>query len=120
MRRVTVRGEASKDKIRFPAGDEIENSGTGDGSSDLSYEVRKEFVGREAFADNESDRDCRVEVAARDVPDSVCHREHRKSEGKGNADETDAKLRECSGKNSGAASSEDEPKGTKELCSRTF
>jgi hypothetical protein len=59
-------------------------------------------------------------MASGDVADGKGHGEHGEAECQGDTGETDAEAGISGGEDSGAASAEDEPCGTEELCEETF
>ena len=105
------------------AGDQIENSGAGDAADDLGDDVGDHLGFRMTSADDQSDGDRRIQVAARDVADGVGHGHHGEAEGERNADEADAEVDggvtdrtgEVRREDRAAAATEDEPERAEDL-----
>src|SRR6185295_9512451 len=113
---VAVGSESAPEiEIRLAARDEVQGPRRRDGAEHLRDDVRDEIGSLEAPADEETDRDGRIQVAPGDVSDRVRHREHGEAEGERDPDETDAHVRKRRGEDSAPASSEDQPERSDEL-----
>src|SRR5690606_10469056 len=75
-----VRGEPAYLDPRLARGDDVQHATGHDGAHGLRDDVLSGFVGWMALTSDQAERDSRVQVATRDVPDSVGHREHREAE----------------------------------------
>jgi len=60
-------------KAGLAACDEIENARTSDCTEDLRDDVGQQFGWSESFADDQTNRDCGVEMAAGDMADGKGH-----------------------------------------------
>ena len=86
--------EADRDMLRgFMDGAET------DGADDLGHDIGQQLLRREAAAGPEADRDRRIQVAPRDVPDGEGHRQHREAEGKRDTKKADPDVGEGRRKN---------------------
>jgi len=120
-----VCSESTEDEVWPAAGDDVEDSGGNDGSCYLGDDVGAKFRGGEALADDETDGDCGVEVAAGDVANGEGHSENCEPEGEGNADEGNTEMGgswygrpwglKGGGKNGASATTEDKPEGPEEF-----
>ncbi len=93
----------------------IEHAAASDRAQHLGDDVGQELAAREPAAGPEPDRDRRIEVAARDVPDGVGHRQHGQAEGQRDAEEADAQLGKRRRQHRAAAPAEDQPERPDEL-----
>ena len=66
-------------------------------AGDLGDDVGRHVLPLEALGDGDADRDGRVEVGTRDVPDRVRHRHDGEAERQGDAEEADAELHRSAG-----------------------
>src|SRR3546814_2758008 len=82
---------------------------------DLRDDIAGNVPRRKASARPKADRDGGVEMPARDVADGIGHGEDGEAEGQRNANESDPKLRECSGQNRAAAATEYKPECPEKL-----
>src|SRR5262249_54998558 len=76
-------------KPGMTAGDDVKDGCAGNCAQDLGNDVGKQIANREAPTDDEADRDGRVQVAAGNVANCKCHREHGKTKGQRHPDEAD-------------------------------
>ena len=102
-------------KASSSAGDHVEHARSGDASHDLGDYIGQQIRGGKALADHQSEADCRVQVASRNMADGERHGHDRQAEGKGDAQVSDADVRHAGGKNGGAASSENEPESAEKF-----
>jgi hypothetical protein len=86
----------------------------------LRDDISGKFAGRKAFANDKADRYSRVKMAAGDMTDRECHGKDRESEGESDTGKADTELWKGGGEDGTAATSEDKPESTKELCGCTF
>ena len=92
---VAVRGKARGHvEARFAAGDEIQHAARHEGASHLREDVGRQLRGRESPAGPEARRHRRVQVAPRDVPDGIGHRQHRQPERERHAERARYRHRE--------------------------
>ena len=84
-------------KPGFAAGDQIKDAAACYRAEDLSDDVRQNVVRRKSFARPESKRDRRVKMAARNMADSIGHRQHRQTKRERDAGKTNAEARESRG-----------------------
>ena len=82
-----------------------------DAADDLGDDVGRSFLSREAAAGNLTERDSRVQVAARNVTDGVCHGEHRKAKRERHAHVTDTGGRNAACEHSCTAAAKHKPEG---------
>ena len=92
-------------------GNAVEHGRRNDTANDLGHDVGRSFLSREAAASNLTERNCRVQVAARNVADSVCHGEHRKAKRERYAHVTDAGSRDAASEYSCTAAAKHKPEG---------
>ena len=104
----------------FAAGNEVEDSGSCDGSKDLRDDVGQELRRCETFANDQADGNCGVQVAARDVADGEGHGEDGETEGESYSDEADSQIWEGRRKDCAATAAEDKPEGAEKLRCCTF
>jgi hypothetical protein len=95
--------------------DQVEHAAGDDAADHLRDDVRQQLVAGEPLPEEQPDADRRVEVAARNVPNSVRHRQHGQPEGERDADEADAELGESGREHGAPAAAEHEPERTKKL-----
>ena len=108
----TVGGEGADARVgEVGAGYHIEECRRDDAADDLGDYVGRGFLSGEAAAGNLAERDRRVQVAARNVADGVCHGEHRKTEGERHAHVTDTGGRDAACEHSCAAAAKHKPEG---------
>jgi len=89
----------------------VEYGSSDDAADDLGDDVCRSFLSGEAAAGNLAERDGRVQVAARNVTDSVSHGEHRKAEGERYAYVANTGSRDAASEHGCAATAENEPEG---------
>lgn len=82
-----------------------------DSADDLGGDVCRSFLSGEAAAGNLAQRDSRVQVAARNVTDGVCHGEHRKAECQRYAHVADTGGGNAAGEYSCTAAAKHKPEG---------
>lgn len=92
-------------------GDAVEHCRSDNAADDLGHDVGRSFLSGEAAAGNLTERDGRVQVAARNVTDSVCHGEHRKAEGERYAYVANTGSRDAASEHGCTAAAEYEPEG---------
>src|SRR6478609_1981635 len=112
METVAVRGEAiAYAKALFSAGDYKEYTRGDHCSGDLSQDIGRQLGDGKALGGGESDRDGRIQVAARYMADGVSHRQDSQAKGESHPKKSNAKDRKGGCEHRAAAAGEDEPKG---------
>ena len=107
---VAVRRKAGGDVKRGnAAGHEIEHAGAGYAADHLRDDVAEGVLQGKAAARHEAGRHGGIQVAARDVPDSRRHRQHRQAEGQRHSDETDAEIGIGGRQHGAAAATQNKP-----------
>ena len=109
-------------------GDGEQGQAREEAAGDLGDDVGRHVLPLEALGDGDADRDGRVEVGTRDVPDRVRHRHDGEAERQGDAEEADAELdgsagdgrQEGGGVDRCATATEDEPERAEELCAEAL
>ncbi len=107
--------ETARDEVGLAACDHVEDRRPGCAAYDLGGDVREQLLLGETSAGDETHRDGRVEVAARDVPDRVRHREDRQSEGECHTEQANPKVGESRRQYGCTASTKDEPERAEQL-----
>ena len=91
--------------------DAVEHCRSDDTADDLRHDVGRSFLSGEAAAGNLAERDGRVQVAARNVADGVCHGEHGEAECERHAHVADTGGRDAASKHGGTAAAKHKPEG---------
>src|SRR5512144_3377104 len=68
----------------------------------------------------ETQRHCRIEMAAGDVGERIGHSQEAQAEGKRDTDQSDTQFRKCSSEHGAAAAAEYEPEGAEEFGRQSF
>jgi len=111
-----IRREASGQReLRFAARDHIEDARAGDHSKNLRNNVGGKLDDREPLADNQADRDCKVEMRTGDVPNGEGHADDGQTKGERHTNETDTQRRIGRGENGTTATLKNQPKSSKQL-----
>ncbi|MNE94205.1 hypothetical protein D3C80_1921460 [compost metagenome] len=86
MLAVTVRGQAGRSQVKafLAAGDEVDQRRGQHAPYDLGNDVGRQLPGRKPPAHVQAQRNGRVQVATRDMPDGERHGQHRQAERQGN------------------------------------
>ena len=92
-------------------GDAVEHCRSDDTADDLGHDVGRSFLSGEAAAGNLTERDGRVQVAARNVTDGVCHGENGEAECERHAHVADTGGRNAASKHGCTAAAEYKPEG---------
>src|SRR5471032_330919 len=81
MRVKTVRRKPAgkSGKSGLSAKDHVQNTRPGDRSEHLSNYVRQQIGGRKSLAGPEAERNCRIKMAARNMPECIYSGQNRKS-----------------------------------------
>lgn len=92
-------------------GDAVEHCRSDNAANDLCHDVGRSFLSGEAAAGNLAERDGRVQVAARNVADGVCHGEHGKAKRERHAHVTDTGGRNAACEHGCTAAAKHKPEG---------
>ena len=108
---VAVRRQAAGSDVEagLAAGDHQQHARPDDPADHLRHDVRQQLRGREPLASPQPHRDGRIEVAARDVPDRVRHRQDGEPEGERDAKPADPDVRERRRQHRAPAPAEHQP-----------
>ena len=90
-------------------GDAVEHCRSDNAADDLCHDVGRSFLSGEAAAGNLTERDGRVQVAARNVADGVCHSENGEAECERHAHVADTGGRNAASKHGGTAAAKHKP-----------
>ena len=99
MQPVTIRPHAAHGcavATRSAVGNEQDDRRGEDRTDDLSHHVSARVLGVDLAGEKDTQRDCRVHVAAGDRPDRIHHREQRKPKGEGYAGKANMTPRQYS------------------------
>src|SRR5689334_15613690 len=94
---------------------DVEYGARKDSTENLRHDIGRELASRETTASPKTDRDRWVEVAARDMADGICHRQHGQTERERNAHQTNADVRKRRSKNCAPAPAENKPERPEKL-----
>ncbi len=92
-------------------GDAVEHCRSDNTADDLGHDVGRSFLSGEAAAGNLTERDGRVQVAARNVTDGVCHGENGEAECERHAHVADTGGRNAASEHGCTAAAEYKPEG---------
>src|SRR5260221_9394711 len=116
MLRESVRCEAGTQiEAGVPAGDHIEDAGSGYAPQHLNDDIGNQILRRKSAAEAEAYGYRGIEVTAGDVTDRVSHGQDGEAKRKRDTDEPDAQRRERRRQHGAAAAPKDEPKSTDEF-----
>ena len=117
-----VRREAAADDVeaRFAGRDQVQHECAERRADHLRDDVRHEVACGEAAGDRQPDAHRRIQVAARNVANCECHRQHGQAEGKCDAGKADAEARKGGGQHGASAPAEHQPERAEYLCSETL
>lgn len=91
--------------------DAVEHGRSDNAANDLCHDVGRSFLSGEAAAGNLTERDGRVQVAARNVADGVCHGEHGEAECERHAHVADTGGRNAASEHGCTAAAKHKPEG---------
>src|SRR6516162_8711696 len=112
---IAVGSKAAGDPAWLARCDDPQDRGSDYSGDHLSDDVGNNVTGGAASRAPQADRDRRVEMAARNVPDGISHRQHRQPECERNTQKADPEAWKSCGQDCRTAAAEHQPKRAKEL-----
>src|SRR5271154_3168222 len=121
MFRISIRSKSTrKRESLFPRRDHVQHSRRGDPAHYLRHNVGNQVRSRKPLAHNQSQRNSRVQMGARNMTERVNHHHHRQAERQRNPQKSDTQPRKRRRNYRASTTSQNQPECSEEFCRSTF